>query len=218
MSVRDVRRHAGQLAIAGFAGHSIPSDLRLLAREFDLGGIILFARNVDAPEQVADIAREAQELADELPLWVSTDQEGGRVARLKTPFTVWPPMMTLGRSGDEGLAERFARALAAELRAVGISLDYTPVLDILTNKDNPAIGDRALSERAEDVARLGRAIVDGAPGRRHRGVRQAFPRPRRHEHGFAPRAAASSSIRPIGSTPWSSCRSRPRSRRASPRS
>ena len=160
MSLRDVRRHAGQLAIAGFAGHSIPSDLRLLAREFDLGGIILFARNVDAPEQVADLAREAQELADELPLWVSTDQEGGRVARLKTPFTVWPPMMTLGRSGDEGLAERFARALAAELRAVGISLDFTPVLDILTNKANPAIGDRALAERAEDVARLGRAIVE----------------------------------------------------------
>jgi beta-N-acetylhexosaminidase len=161
MSLRDVRRHAGQLAIAGFAGHSIPSDLRLLAREFDLGGVILFARNIETPEQVADLAREAQELAVELPLWVSTDQEGGRVARLKAPFTVWPPMLTLGRSGDEGLAERFARALATELRAVGISLDYTPVLDILTNKANPVIGDRALAERAEDVARLGRAIVNG---------------------------------------------------------
>jgi beta-N-acetylhexosaminidase len=159
MSVRDVRRHAGQLAIAGFAGQSIPADLRSLAREFDLGGIILFARNIDVPEQVAELAREAQTLAGELPLWVSTDQEGGRVARLKSPFTVWPPMITLGRSGDEQLAERFARALAAELRAVGVSLDYTPVLDILTNKTNPAIGDRALAERAEDVARLGRTIV-----------------------------------------------------------
>ncbi len=101
MSLRDIRRHVGQLAIAGFAGHSIPSDLRSLAREFDLGGIILFARNVEAPDQVAEIAREAQTLAQELPLWVSVDQEGGRVARLKAPFTVWPPMMTLGRSGDE---------------------------------------------------------------------------------------------------------------------
>jgi beta-N-acetylhexosaminidase len=68
-------------------------------------------------------------------------------------------MKTLGRSGDERLAERFARALAAELRAVGISLDYTPVLDILTNRDNPAIGDRALGERPEDVARLGTVII-----------------------------------------------------------
>src|SRR5688572_14336534 len=101
MSIRDARRHAGQLAMAGFAGHSIPSDLRALAREFDLGGVILFARNVESPEQVAEIAREAQDLARELPLWVSVDQEGGRVARLRSPFTVWPAMHTLGRSGDE---------------------------------------------------------------------------------------------------------------------
>src|ERR671918_440337 len=159
MSLRDIRRHAGQLAIAGFAGHSIPADLRALAREFDLGGIILFARNVESPEQVAEVAREAQSLAGELPLWVSVDQEGGRVARLKAPFTVWPPMMTLGRSADDELARRFARALAAELKAVGISLDYTPVLDILTNPTNPVIGDRALGARAQDVARLGQIII-----------------------------------------------------------
>jgi beta-N-acetylhexosaminidase len=164
MSLRDVRRTIGQVAIAGFAGDAIPTDLRLLAREFDLGGIILFARNVTAPDQVAELAREAQTLARELPLWVSVDQEGGRVARLKAPFTVWPPMLTLGRSGDDQLAERFARALAAELKAVGISLDYTPVLDILTNPKNPAIGDRALAERAEDVARIGRRIITTLQG------------------------------------------------------
>ena len=164
MSIRDAVRQAGQLAFAGFTGHSIPSDLRALAKEFDLGGIILFARNVESPEQVAEIAREAQTLARELPLWVSVDQEGGRVARLKAPFTVWPPMLTLGRSGDTQLAVRFARALAAELKAVGISLDYTPVLDVLTNAKNPAIGDRALSERVEDVATLGRALIDAFQG------------------------------------------------------
>lgn len=159
MSSRDFRKHAGQLAIAGFAGTSIPADLKKLAREFDLGGVIFFARNIDSPEQVADLSREAQELARELPLWVSVDQEGGRVARLKAPFTVWPPMAVLGRSGDEQLAERFARALAAELKAVGITMDYTPVLDIHTNPSNPVIGDRSLANRAEDVARLGSAII-----------------------------------------------------------
>ena len=138
MSIRDIRRHAGQLALAGFAGHAIPAELRALAKEFDLGGVILFARNVESPEQVAEIAREAQLMAGELPLWVSVDQEGGRVARLRSPFTVWPPMQTLGRSGDDALAVRFAKALAAELRAVGVTLDFTPVLDILTNPRNPA--------------------------------------------------------------------------------
>jgi len=160
MSLRDVRRHAGQLAIAGFAGGSIPADLRALAREFDLGGIILFTRNVESPEGVAELAREAQTLARDTPLWVSVDQEGGRVARLRAPFTVWPPMMTLGRAGDEGLVARFAESLAAELTAVGINFDYAPVLDILTNPANPVIGDRALSDRAEDVARLGRVLIE----------------------------------------------------------
>jgi beta-N-acetylhexosaminidase len=100
-------------------------------------------------------------MASERPLWVSVDQEGGRVARLKAPFTVWPPMAVLGRSGDAGLAARFASALAAELRAVGVSLDYAPVLDIHTNPKNPVIGDRALAEDAESVSRLGVAIVNG---------------------------------------------------------
>jgi beta-N-acetylhexosaminidase len=159
MSIRDFRKHAGQLSIAGFSGHTIPAELKALAREFDLGGVIFFARNVESPEQVAELSREAQELAGEIPLWVSVDQEGGRVARLKSPFTVWPPMQALGRSGDVALAERFARALAAELTAVGISMDYTPVLDIHTNPANPVIGDRALAERADEVARLGSAII-----------------------------------------------------------
>jgi len=159
MSLKDIRRQAGQLAIAGFSGHSLPADLKSLAREFDLGGLIYFARNVESPQQVAELSREAQELARELPLWVSVDQEGGRVARLKAPFTEWPPMQTLGRSGDEALTARFAKALAAELKAVGISLDYTPVLDVLTNPKNPVIGDRSLAERAEDVARLGAVII-----------------------------------------------------------
>ncbi len=139
MSLRDIRRHIGQLAIVGFNGHTLPDDVRMLAREFDLGGVIFFARNVADPEQVADLSRESQELAADIPLWVSVDQEGGRVARLKRPFTEWPPMATLGRAG-------------------------TPVLDVLTNPKNPVIGDRSLAERAEDVARLGSAIIRALQG------------------------------------------------------
>ena len=159
MSPSALRRHIGQLLIAGFNGHTIPPELRSLAKEFALGGVILFARNVSEPEQVAELAFDASRLVPDLPLWVSIDQEGGRVARLKSPFTEWPPMATLGRSGDVRLAERFARALAAELKTVGITLDYAPVLDIHTNPKNPVIGDRALAEKAEDVARLGAAII-----------------------------------------------------------
>src|SRR5712691_10860243 len=159
MSPGALRRQIGQLLIAGFNGQQIPAELRSLAREFGLGGVILFARNIAVPEQVAELAFDAARLVPDLPVWVSVDQEGGRVARLKSPFTEWPPMATLGRSGDVALAERFARALAIELKSVGITLDYAPVLDIHTNQKNPVIGDRALAEKAEEVARLGSAIV-----------------------------------------------------------
>ena len=147
--------------MAGFPGETIPDELRAVAREYDLGGIILFGRNVEAPEQVSELAHDSQAMSHELPLWVSIDQEGGRVARLGEPFTVWPPMCTLGRSGEVELAKRFSRALARELRAVGVSLDYAPVLDVHSNAQNPVIGDRALSDAADDVARLGSAIIRG---------------------------------------------------------
>ncbi len=153
------RRDLGQFLIGSFKGTSVPPEWRSLARDFDVGGAILFSRNLEAPEQVSEVAMEIEALGGSMPAWVSVDQEGGRVARLKEPFTRWPPMSTLGRAGSEALADRFARALAAELRAVGITLDYAPVLDVHTNPRNPVIGDRALAERADDVARLGRAIV-----------------------------------------------------------
>jgi beta-N-acetylhexosaminidase len=154
-----VRHDIGQLLVGSLPGTTVTPEIRSLAREFQLGGIILFARNIEAPEQVAELSHDIQQLATELPLWVSVDQEGGRVARLKAPFTEWPPMAVLGRSGDVQLAARFARALARELRAVGVTLDYAPVLDIHTNPRNPVIGDRALAEDAAMVGRLGAAII-----------------------------------------------------------
>ena len=160
------RRDIGQFLIGSMPGTAIPVELRSLAKEFDLGGVILFSRNIEAPEQVAELAAESEALGRTTPAWVSVDQEGGRVARLKEPFTTWPPMATLGRAGQqaEALAGRFATALAEELLAVGITLDYAPVLDIHTNPKNPVIGDRALAERAEDVARLGRVIIRALQG------------------------------------------------------
>ena len=156
-----LRREIGQLLIGSLPGTTIPSEARSLAREFQLGGVTIFSRNIEAPGQVAELSHDIQSLGTELPLWVAVDQEGGRVARLRDPFTEWPPMAVLGRSGDASLAGRFAAALAAELKAVGVTLDYAPVLDIHTNPGNPIIGDRALATDADLTARLGAAIIRG---------------------------------------------------------
>ena len=146
--------------VAGFDGYVVPIELRALAREWDLGGVVLFGRNVEAPEQVAELAFEAQELAHDVPLWIGVDQEGGRVARLRAPFTEWPPMEGLGRQCDDGLAGRFAAALADELSAVGVSLDFAPVLDIRYDGADPVIGDRALSSDPATVGRIGAVIIE----------------------------------------------------------
>ena len=78
---RYIRRRIGQLIMAGFEGTSIPVELRSMAREFQLGGVILFGRNVEEPAQIAELSHDAQQLAADLPLWVSVDQEGGRSGR-----------------------------------------------------------------------------------------------------------------------------------------
>jgi beta-N-acetylhexosaminidase len=162
MSPQPLRRRIGQLLIGSFQGSDIPVELRALAREFDLGGVTLFGRlgNIESPGQLAELSFDLRSLGAELPAWVGIDQEGGRVARLRSPFTEWPPMAVLGRSDDPSLAAKFANALAVELSAVGVSLDYAPVLDIHTNPKNPVIGDRALGESPDVVARLGRVIIE----------------------------------------------------------
>ena len=162
MSPQPLRRRIGQLLIGSFTGSDVPVEVRALAREFDLGGMTFFGRlgNIETPEQVAGLAFDVRALGREMPAWVGIDQEGGRVARLRSPFTEWPPMAVLGRSEDAALARKFAGALAAELAAVGVSLNYAPVLDIRTNPKNPVIGDRALGEKPEIVAKLGRVIID----------------------------------------------------------
>ena len=190
-----------------------------LAREFDLGGVILFARNVVEPEQVAELSREAQALARELPLWVSVDQEGGRVARLKAPFTDWPPMMTLGRSGDEQLAAA-VRARAGR-RAEGGR--HHPRLHAGPRRPHQSRqpGDRR--PRARRARRGRRAARARRSSRRcsRQGIAACgkhFPGPRRHQHRFASRAAAgrasAGSARRRRARAVPAPRSRPASRRS----
>ena len=76
MSLREFRRHVGRLAIVGFTGHAVPAGLRELVTEFDLGGVVYFARNIVDPDQVAELSSEVAALARDWPLWIAVDQEG----------------------------------------------------------------------------------------------------------------------------------------------
>lgn len=157
----DIRKAAGTLITCGFSGLSVDAELKEVLREVQPAGLILFKRNIESPEQVAELCRELKLYRPQDPLALSVDQEGGRVARIREPATVWPPMQQLGEIGDPDLCFRFAQALGRELRAMNFDIDYSPVLDVNSNPDNPIIGDRAFSAEPDRVARCGAAIVKG---------------------------------------------------------
>ena len=155
----------GQLLIIGIREKVLTQDEAEFIIKNNIGGVILFSRNVESPEQVHKLVSSIQALRhkmrDKLPLFIGVDNEGGRVARLKAPFTVWPALGKLGKIDSTSLAFKFAMGMAAELKAVGINLDFAPCVDILTNPKNVVIGDRALSSDPEQVAKLASALVRG---------------------------------------------------------
>lgn len=129
------------------------------------GGVILFTRNFESSEQVQRLTAEIRALR-EPGLVVSVDHEGGRVQRFRKDFTVLPPMRTLGVAWDEDrkqakhLAHELGYVLAAELRAHGVDLSFTPVLDV-DHGNSSIIGDRAFHSDAEAVAELATALMLG---------------------------------------------------------
>jgi beta-N-acetylhexosaminidase len=155
----------GQMLVSGFHGTTLIPETERLIRDHRIGGLILFERNYENPRQLHRLIRDLQTLAlatpPHLPLFISVDQEGGRVARLKAPFTQFPFPCCLGEARSEELAQRFAEALGRELAVTGINVDYAPVLDVHSNPQNPIIGNRALSRDPEWTARLGVAFLRG---------------------------------------------------------
>jgi beta-N-acetylhexosaminidase len=152
----------GQLLFAGFDGASLPADLAALVGAGRVGGVVLFSRNVESPAQLRSLVAELHDRAPAgAPLTVAIDQEGGRVQRLRAPWTEWPPMRRLGERGSPADTEALARALGRELADLRVDLDFAPVADVDTNPANPVIGDRSFSRDPGEVARHAVAFAAG---------------------------------------------------------
>ena len=153
------------MIISGFEGTTLNARTEELIVQQGIGGLILFERNYKSPDQLLQLTNDLQSLAaghaEIPPLFISVDQEGGRVARLGKPFTQFPPMSCLGQADSVELAYRFGLGMGKELRAVGINMDYAPVLDVHSNPENPIIGLRALDTDPAKVARLGAELIRG---------------------------------------------------------
>ncbi|HXV69644.1 MAG TPA: glycoside hydrolase family 3 N-terminal domain-containing protein, partial [Nitrospira sp.] len=155
------RDKIGQLFMVGFDGTGVSPDLAAFIREYKPGGVILFSRNLESTEQIVELTNELQRCSPHSPLLISIDQEGGRVSRLPKAFTICPPCDVLGRCNSAELAYGAAAIVARELRAVGINMNMSPVLDVNSNPTNPVIGDRAFGTTPEPVCTMGLATVRG---------------------------------------------------------
>ncbi|MBI5508136.1 MAG: beta-N-acetylhexosaminidase [Deltaproteobacteria bacterium] len=155
----EIRAAAGHAIICGFDGQTLSAELKEILREVKPLGLILFARNIESPLQVAELNRELKLFDPRARLLCAVDQEGGRVQRVRAPATEWPSMRTLGRAADTALTATMATALGRELSALGFDVDFAPVLDVDTNPKNPVIGDRSFSASAAEVATQGAAFI-----------------------------------------------------------
>ena len=160
-----IEEKVGQLIMVGFEGTQANEAIETHIRERFVGGVVLFSRNIQSPQQTAELTNELQRLAGatarQIPLFVGIDQEGGWVIRLKEGATVLPGNMALGATNSTELAERAGEITAVELAAVGVNLNFAPVMDVNNNPDNPVIGRRSFGESPELVSRLGISYIRG---------------------------------------------------------
>jgi len=150
----------GQLLVCGFDGLKPSDEIKGLIKDYNIGGVILFSRNIKDPAQTARLCNSLQEIS-KTPLFICVDQEGGKVSRLPKPFTQFAGNAAIGKSNSVKLAYAFGEITAKELKAVGINANFAPVLDVNTNPDNPIINERAFSNNPNSVSRFGLAVIAG---------------------------------------------------------
>lgn len=159
-----LRKKVGQLFIIGFEGKSVPADFADFIQEYHLGGTIYFNRNIESPAQIAELSNQIQFESRPRscpPLFISVDHEGGKVTRLSKPFTMFAGNDHLGELGSAKIAFDFGAVLGRELKAVGINMNYAPVVDVNSNPKNPIINTRAFGEDAELCGKMGSAVARG---------------------------------------------------------
>jgi len=171
LSRMSVEQKVGQLIMidiiydsSGNPVTKVNDDVRKTLREVQPGGIILFGQNLKTVEQVRTLTADLQEEST-VPLFLSTDQEGGRISRLTMapdiPATDVPSEHVIGRTGDPRLARDAGRVLARELRALGMNMDMAPVADLDTNPGNQIVGDRAYGSDPVETGKMVAAAVRG---------------------------------------------------------
>ena len=179
----------GQMVMIGFRGTSLEETPGLMEdiTRFNLGGVVLFdydvpsgspGRNITSPDQLRQLTSELQQ-ASRIPLLIAVDQEGGRIARLKTKYG-FPKSISAGRLGQLNNADSTFRAtlsIAETLEKAGINVNFAPVVDLDSNPDNPVIGslERSFSADPDEVTSHASAAVKALHAKKIIATLKHFP-------------------------------------------
>ena len=157
---RSIERKAGRLLFIGLPGTRLDRHTRALLKEVEPGGVVLFGRNIESPEQVALLAAQIRDAVSQ-PVLIGVDQEGGLVDRFRAICEPMPSAKALKNAGHSALAEKFGALTARVLRLLGFNINFAPVLDLSGDNDENGLRGRTFGEHPAHVSRLGGAYLDG---------------------------------------------------------
>ncbi len=155
-----VKQMLGQKLIFGFHGTQLSQEFIQLVKEYKIGNVILFLRNVESAQQLRRLCAQIQQLIRRetgYPAFIVIDQEGGMVSRLPKDAANVPGAMAIGATGDPENADLASQITIRQLRGLGPNFNMAPVLDVNSNPRNPVIGVRSFGDRSEMVAQFGAA-------------------------------------------------------------
>ncbi len=151
----------GQMILAGFNGTETNQYTNTLINDFKVGGVILFKRNIESSQQLKKLTTDINKSNNNIPLFISVDEEGGRVSRLPEDVLKFPKASVVGQTNDEKYAYENGEKLGNILSEHGINMDHAPVIDIYSNPKNTVIGDRSFGTDENIVSKMGIATMKG---------------------------------------------------------
>ena len=177
-----IEEKVGQLLMMDFRKNADDTDMTVLSEDaaqqiadYHLGGVILFAENLDTMEQSQMLVNQMQEAAD-IELWIGIDEEGGMVSRLdksQIPHISIPNAAQM--QGDIAQAKQAGADIGTVLSKIGVNVDFAPVADVYTNPENTVIGERAYGTDANTVADMATAFMQGLEAQGVKAVAKHFP-------------------------------------------
>lgn len=167
----------GQLVIAGLEGYGVDENSKHLIEQYHVGGFILFKKNIKDSGQMLSLLNSLKgtNSVNKIPLFLSIDEEGGRISRFPDEFLKFPTNEKIGELNNAALSNKVGSIIGQELKAFGFNVDFAPVLDINSNPNNPVIGDRSFGPNANIVSRLGVETMKGLQSQNVISVVKHFP-------------------------------------------